>query len=89
MRSGDNYDLFISYTHKDGAAARGLNGRLNELGLSTSFDRSAFRPRLRWVAALEDAIGRSQDAAILVVEDGIGNTQRRLRVEKIAVQPPP
>jgi hypothetical protein len=38
--------------------------------------RSALRPGLRWIPALEDAIGRSNAVAILVGRHGIGNTQQ-------------
>ena len=75
MGSG-GYDVFLSYARSDGAAAAELNGWLNEQGLSTFFDRSALRPGLRWVPALEDAIGRSKAVAILVGAHGLGNTQQ-------------
>ena len=70
------YDVFVSYARSDGAAAAELNGWLCAQGLSTFFDRSALRPGLRWVPALEDAIGRSKAVAILVGPHGIGNTQQ-------------
>ncbi len=76
MGSGGDYDVFVSYARSDGAAAAELNGWLGEQGLSTFFDRSALRPGLRWVPALEDAIGRSKAVAILVGPHGIGNTQQ-------------
>jgi WD40 repeat protein/energy-coupling factor transporter ATP-binding protein EcfA2 len=76
MASGDAYDVFISYAHSDGGAAGDLNGWLCAHGLSTFFDRSALRPGLRWVPALEEAIGRSKAVAILVGKHGIGNTQQ-------------
>ena len=60
MASGDAYDVFISYAHSDGDAAAELNGWLCAQGLSTFFDRSELRPGLRWVPALEEAIGRSK-----------------------------
>src|SRR5262249_22056801 len=76
MGSGDSYDVFISYAHSDGDAARELNGWLRAQGLHTFFDRSALRQGLRWVPALEEAIGRSKAVAILVGKHGIGNTQQ-------------
>jgi hypothetical protein len=39
-------------------------------------DQSELRPGLRWISALEDAIGRSDAVAILVGSHGIGNTQQ-------------
>src|SRR5271170_2752226 len=65
MASDDAYDVFISYAHSDGAQ-----------GLTTFFDRSALRLGLRWIPALEEAIGRSKAVAILVGPHGIGNTQQ-------------
>jgi hypothetical protein len=75
LGSGDAHDVFLSYAHSDGAAAAELNGWLSAQGLSTFFDRRELRPGLRWVPALEDAIGRSKAVAILVGKHGIGNTQ--------------
>ena len=76
MGSGDAYDVFVSYARSDEAAAAELNGWLGDQGLRTFFDRSELRPGLRWVAALEDGIGRSRAVAILVGPHGIGNTQQ-------------
>ena len=76
MRSGGAYDVFVSYARSDEAAAAELNGWLSDQGLRTFFDRRELRPGVRWVAALEDAIGRSKAVAILVGKHGIGNTQQ-------------
>src|SRR5271165_6155598 len=76
MASGDACDVFVSYARSDEAAAAELNGWLCAQGFSTFFDRGALRPGLRWVPALEDAIGRSKAVAILVGRHGIGNTQQ-------------
>jgi len=75
MPSGDAYDVFISYARSDGDAAAELNGWLSAQGFSTLFDRSELRPGLRWIPALEEAIGRARAVAILVGPHGIGNTQ--------------
>ncbi len=76
MASGDAYDVFISYARSDGDGAAELNGWLIAQGVSTFFDRSALTPGLRWVPALEEAIGRARAVAILVGPHGIGNTQQ-------------
>ena len=76
MGSVGDYDVFVSYARSDGAAASELNGWLCAQGLRTFFDRSALRPGLRWVPALEEAIGRSKAVAIFVGPHGIGNTQQ-------------
>ena len=76
MGNGADFDVFVSYARSDGAAAAELNGWLCAQGLNTFFDRSALRPGLPWVPALEEAIGRSKAVAILVGPNGIGNTQQ-------------
>jgi hypothetical protein len=72
----DGFDVFLSYARSDGAVAAELNGWLRDHGLRIFFDRSELRPGLRWIPALEDAIGRSDALAILVGRHGIGNTQQ-------------
>ena len=76
MRDDDGFDVFLSYAGSDGLAAAELNNWLRDRGLRTFFDRSELRPGLRWISALEDAIGRSNAVAILVGSHGIGNTQQ-------------
>jgi hypothetical protein len=75
MASGDGSDVFVSYARSDGDAAAELNGWLVGQKFSTFFDRYALR-RLRWVPALEEAIGRSKAAATLIGPQGIGNPQQ-------------
>src|SRR5271170_1031559 len=75
MGSGE-YDVFLSYARSDGAAAGELNGWLGAQGINTFFDRKELSPGLRWVPALEDAIGRAGAVAILVGAHGLGNTQQ-------------
>ncbi|VFU10524.1 conserved protein of unknown function [Methylocella tundrae] len=76
MTRQGGYDVFLSYARSDGAAAAELNGWLSAQGLRTFFDRSELRPGLRWIPALEDAIGQSDAVAILVGPHGIGNAQQ-------------
>ena len=76
MGSGATYDVFLSYARSDGAGAEELNRWLRSQGLRTFFDRSELRPGLRWIPALEDAMGRSKAVAILVGRHGFGNTQQ-------------
>jgi energy-coupling factor transporter ATP-binding protein EcfA2 len=76
MGRDGGFDVFLSYARSDGAAAAELNGWLRGQDLRTFFDRSELRPGLRWIPALEDAIGRSGAVAILVGRHGIGNTQQ-------------
>src|ERR1700751_1224270 len=76
MARDDGFDVFLTYARSDGGAAAELNDWLRARGLRTFFDRSELRPGLRWLPALEDAIGRSDAVAILVGRHGIGNTQQ-------------
>jgi tetratricopeptide (TPR) repeat protein len=71
-----NYDVFLSYAHVDGAHAQQLDAWLREQDLRTFFDRRELRAGLRWVDALEEAIGNSGAVAILVGQHGLGNTQQ-------------
>jgi TIR domain len=84
---GDDFrfDVFLSYARSDEALANELNSWLRDQGLRTFFDRSELRPGLRWIAALEEAIDRSDAIAILIGRHGIGNTQqyeRELALER-------
>src|SRR6201987_3712467 len=76
MARDDGFDVFLTYARSDGGAAAELNDWLRARGLRTFFARSELRPGLRWLPALEDAIGRSDAVAILVGKHGIGNTQQ-------------
>src|SRR4051812_47397952 len=76
MAGEQEYDVFLSYAHADGPPALQLDQWLRDQGLRTFFDRSELRPGLRWVAALEEAIGRAGAMALLVGPHGLGNTQQ-------------
>jgi hypothetical protein len=76
MRSGDVYDVFVSYARGDGAGAAELNGWLRSQSVRTFFDRSDLRRGLPWYPALEDATSRCGAVAVLLGEHGIGNTQQ-------------
>jgi hypothetical protein len=76
MSDDDRFDVFLSYARGDGPVATELKSWLCAHGVRTFFDRSDLRPGLRWIPALEDAIGRSNAVAILVGRHGIGNTQQ-------------
>jgi TIR domain len=76
MGGDDRFDVFLSYARSDGRPAAELNDWLRAQGLRTFFDRSELSLGLRWIPAIEDAIGRSNAVAILVGRHGIGNTQQ-------------
>jgi energy-coupling factor transporter ATP-binding protein EcfA2 len=71
-----SYNVFLSYAHSDAAPAQELDAWLRAQGLRTFFDRRELRPGLRWIAALEEAIGNSGAVAILIGQHGLGNTQQ-------------
>jgi hypothetical protein len=70
------YNVFLSYAHIDAAPAQELDAWLRSQGLRTFFDRAELRAGLRWIAALEESIGNSGAAAILIGQHGLGNTQQ-------------
>jgi energy-coupling factor transporter ATP-binding protein EcfA2 len=76
MARDGRFDVFLSYARGDSGAASELNGWLCGQGLRTFFDRSELRPGLRWIPALEEAIGSSDAVAILIGRHGFGNTQQ-------------
>jgi TIR domain len=58
------------------AHARESDSLLRQNGLRTFFDRHSLTPGLRWVPALEKAIGQAKAAIILLGSHGLGNTQQ-------------
>jgi hypothetical protein len=66
VSSDERFDVFLSYARNDGLAAAELNSWLRDHCFRTFFDRNELRPGLRWISALEDAIGRSDAVAILL-----------------------
>jgi hypothetical protein len=51
------FDVFISYARADARHAREIDSLLRQNGLRTFFDRHSLTPGLRWVSAIEKAIG--------------------------------
>ncbi len=71
-----SYDVFLSYAHADATSAQMLDASLRAQRLRTFFDRRELRAGLRWITALEEAIGSSGAVAILIGQHGLGNTQQ-------------
>ena len=71
-----SYDVFLSYARDDAAASQELDAWLTQQGVRTFFDQRDLRPGLRWVVAIEEAIGSSGSIAILIGPHGMGNTQQ-------------
>jgi WD40 repeat protein/energy-coupling factor transporter ATP-binding protein EcfA2 len=72
----ENYDVFVSYSRADGRHAADIDSVLRDKGLKTFFDRRNLAPGLPWVRALEQAIGASKAAIVLIGPRGFGNTQQ-------------
>jgi hypothetical protein len=76
MARHGRFDVFLSYARGDSGVASELDGWLRGQGFRTFFDRRELRPGLRWIPALEEAIGCSDAVAILIGRYGFGNTQQ-------------
>jgi hypothetical protein len=72
----EGYDVFISYSRVDARHAADIDSVLRAEGLRPFFDRRNLAPGLRWVQALEQAIGAANAAIILIGPRGLGNTQQ-------------
>ncbi|RXT48567.1 toll/interleukin-1 receptor domain-containing protein [Bradyrhizobium betae] len=72
----DHFDVFISYSRADSQHAADVERLLRGAALRTFFDRRELTPGLPWVRALEDAMGKSKSALILIGPRGFGNTQQ-------------
>jgi hypothetical protein len=74
--ASETYDVFVSYSRADWRHAREIDSVLRDKGLKTFFDRRNLAPGLPWVRALEQAIGASKAAIVLIGPRGLGNTQQ-------------
>ena len=72
----DTYDVFVSYSRADGRHAAEIDSVLRDEGLKTFFDRRNLAAGLPWVRALEQAIGATKAAVVLIGPRGLGNTQQ-------------
>ena len=70
------YDVFVSYSRADWCHAADIDSLLRAKGLTPFFDRRSLAPGLRWVRALEQAIGAAKAAIVLIGPRGLGNTQQ-------------
>jgi TIR domain len=70
------YDVFVSYSRADWRHAVEIDSALRARGLKPFFDRRNLLPGLRWVRALEEAIGACKAAIVLIGPHGFGNTQQ-------------
>jgi energy-coupling factor transporter ATP-binding protein EcfA2 len=74
--ANETYDVFVSYSRADFRHAAEIDSVLRDKGLKPFFDRRNLAPGLPWVQALEQAIGASKAAIVLIGPRGFGNTQQ-------------
>ena len=71
------YDVFLSYSQADSAAANTLRSRLKEAGLSAFLDRYGLPAGQPWQPWLEHQIGSCRALVVLVGPQGFGEWQHR------------
>jgi TIR domain len=75
--AAESYDVFISYARADVRHAKDIHSLLCQNGFLTFFDRRNLTSGLRWLSALEEAIGAAKAVIVLVgPRRGLGNTQQ-------------
>ncbi len=71
------YDVFISYSRADSAAAEILRARLRDAGLTAFLDRYSLPAGLPWQPWLEKHLGACRVLLALVGPNGLGEWQQR------------
>ena len=71
------YDVFLSYSRADAAAADQLRTRLADAGLKTFLDRYSLPGGKPWQPELETALGHCRALVVLLGPAGIGGWQHR------------
>lgn len=69
------FDVFLSHNSQDKPSVRELGELLKKRGLTVWLDEWELIPGRPWQEALEDVIGTTESAAVLVGGDGIGPWQ--------------
>ena len=77
MPAGAGYDVFLSYSRADAAAADQLRTRLADAGLKTFLDRYALPGGKPWQPELEAALATCRALVVLLGPAGIGGWQHR------------
>jgi hypothetical protein len=77
VRGGDSYDVFVSYSRADSAAAESLRARLKEVGLSAFLDRYGLPAGQPWQPWLERQLSSCRALVALVGPEGLGEWQHR------------
>jgi hypothetical protein len=71
----EKHDAFISYSRADARHAAEIDSVLHQKGLQTLSNCRSLVPGLHWVPALEETVGATKAAIILLGPSGLGNTQ--------------
>src|SRR5208337_346585 len=71
------YDVFLSYSRADSAAAETLRARLRDAGLTAFLDRYALPAGQPWQPWLEQHLGACCALLALVGPNGLGEWQQR------------
>jgi hypothetical protein len=77
VRGGDAYDIFLSYSRAESAAAETLRARLREAGLSAFLDRYGLPAGQAWQPWLEQNLSSCRALVVLVGAQGFGEWQHR------------
>jgi hypothetical protein len=77
VRGGDGYDVFLSYSRADTAAAESLRARLKEAGLSAFLDRYSMPAGQPWQPWLEQHLGACGALLALIGPLGVSEWQQR------------
>jgi hypothetical protein len=72
-----NYDVFLSYSQADLAAAETLRAQLAEAGLSAFLDRDALPAGQPWQPWLEEHLASCRALVVLIGRSGLGEWQHR------------
>src|SRR5687767_14283674 len=70
--SGDDYDVFLSYSRRDLELVTVIATKLRDSGITVWFDQWNLKPGARWQAELEKAIVASRAVAVVVGPEGLG-----------------
>jgi TIR domain len=74
---GESFDVFLSYSRSDAAAAGQLVQALRARGLKVFFDRDYLTPGQQWPELLEASLRGCRSAAICLGPQGLGPWQKR------------
>jgi WD40 repeat protein len=77
QKPADSYDVFLSYSRADAAAAETLRERLAQIGLRPFLDRNGLPAGQPWQPWLEQIVGSCRAQVVLLGPAGVGSWQHR------------